>query len=135
MPGRGWLAFNSLLGIAVGVIVFWRTDMSAVALLYVIGAYAIALGVIQTFAAYAVPFQNTGDRLLVLLSGAVSIVFGIVMFAKPGDGAIVLLALIAAYSILLGLTEIGVAIGGERLLKTAVRKSLPQPPKMQPTAS
>src|SRR4029077_9613278 len=46
-PGeRGWLIFSSLLGIAVGVIVFLDTDMSALALLYVIGAYAILLGII-----------------------------------------------------------------------------------------
>jgi hypothetical protein len=44
--GRGWLILSSLAGIAVGVLVFLRTDMSALALLYVIGAYAIALGVI-----------------------------------------------------------------------------------------
>ena len=76
-PGRAWLVFNSVLGIAVGAIVFWRTDMSALALLYVIGAYAIILGI----------------------------------------------------------TELGVAIGGESLFKRAVRDSLPQAPKPQPTHS
>jgi uncharacterized membrane protein HdeD (DUF308 family) len=42
--GRGWLVVASLAGIAVGVLVFLWTDMSALALLYVIGAYAIASG-------------------------------------------------------------------------------------------
>lgn len=134
-PGRAWLVFNSVLGIAVGAIVFWRTDMSALALLYVIGAYAIALGVITLFGSYVLPFQSSADRILLALSGCVGIVFGIVMFAKPGDGAIVLLALIAAYAIILGITELGVAIGGESLFKRAVRDSLPQAPKPQPTHS
>jgi hypothetical protein len=40
--GRGWLVFMSLVGIAVGVVVFLWTDMPALALLYVIGAYAVA---------------------------------------------------------------------------------------------
>ena len=135
MPHRGWLALNSLLGIVVGVLVFWRTDMSALALLYVIGAYAIALGVITLFGSYVLPFQSSADRILLALSGCVGIVFGIVMFAKPGDGAIVLLALIAAYAIILGITELGVAIGAESLFKRAVRDSLPQAPKPQPTHS
>jgi len=134
-PGRAWLVFNSVLGIAVGAIVFWRTDMSALALLYVIGAYAIALGVITLFGSYVLPFQSSADRILLALSGCVGIVFGIVMFAKPGDGAIVLLSLIAAYAIILGITELGVAIGGESLFKRAVRDSLPQAPKPQPTHS
>src|SRR5262245_8035987 len=43
--GRGWWIVSSLAGIAVGILVFTRTDMSALALLYVIGAYAIALGI------------------------------------------------------------------------------------------
>src|SRR5262245_10270352 len=41
--GRGWLVVSSLAGIVVGVLVFFWTDMSALALLYVIGAYAITL--------------------------------------------------------------------------------------------
>src|SRR5262249_59075945 len=43
-----------------------------------------------------------GDRAMLILTGIVSILFGIVMFAKPGDGAIVLLALIAAYELVKG---------------------------------
>ena len=63
--GRGWLIVSSLAGIAVGVLVFLRTDMSALALLYVIGAYAITLGVI---AMVAVAIRRE-DRLY-SLSGA-----------------------------------------------------------------
>jgi len=38
MQGRGWLVVSSLASIAVGVLVFLWTGMSALALLYVIGA-------------------------------------------------------------------------------------------------
>ena len=132
---RGWLVFSSLLGIGVGVAVLVWPNISELALLYVIGAYAIALGVITLFGSYVLPFQSSADRILLALSGCVGIVFGIVMFAKPGDGAIVLLSLIAAYAIILGITELGVAIGAESLFKRAVRDSLPQAPKPQPTHS
>jgi uncharacterized membrane protein HdeD (DUF308 family) len=130
--GRGWLVFNSLLSIAVGVVVFWRTDMSAVALLYVIGFYAIAIGVTEIFAAYAIPFASSGDRVLFVLLGAVSILFGVVMFAKPGDGALAVLALISAYLLIVGLIEVTVAIGGEKLVDKVVRSSL-APRKTQPS--
>src|SRR3954467_1356201 len=43
---RGWLIVYSLAGIAVGVMTLVWTNISALALLYVIGAYAIALGII-----------------------------------------------------------------------------------------
>jgi uncharacterized membrane protein HdeD (DUF308 family) len=114
--GRGWLVLSSLVAIAVGVTVFLWTDMSALALLYVIGAYAVTLGIIAVGGAFWLPL-DTGDSVLLSLTGIVSILFGIVMFAKPGDGALVLLALIAAYALVVGLAEVTVAIGGKRLFE------------------
>ena len=129
--GRGWLIFNSLLSIAVGVVVFWRTDMSALALLYVIGFYAIAIGVTEIIGAYWLPLSS-GDRILLSLTGAISILFGIVMFAKPGDGALAVLGLIAAYLLIIGLVEVTVAIGGEKLVNRVMRSAL-TPRKTQPS--
>jgi uncharacterized membrane protein HdeD (DUF308 family) len=113
--GRGWLVAASLAGIALGVVVFFYTDMSALALLYVIGSYAVVLGITTVASAFWLPFDNA-DRILLAVTGLVAILFGIVMFAKPGDGALVLLALIAAYSLVVGFAELAVAIGGRRLL-------------------
>lgn len=128
--GRGWLVLSSLLGIAVGVGALIWTDMSALALLYVIGAYAIALGIITVGGAFWLPLEG-GDRALLVLTGFVSILFGVVMFAKPGDGALVLLALISAFSLVTGISEVVVAIGGKRLVerdfKRAFARAEPQP--------
>jgi len=121
MPGRGWLVVSSLASIAVGVLVFLNTQMSALALLYVIGAYAIALGIIAVGGAFWLPLDG-GDSVLLAVTGAISILFGIVMFAEPGDGALVLLGLIAAYALVIGVTELAVAIGGERLVKSQLRR-------------
>jgi len=128
MAGRGWLVASSLAGIAVGVIVFADTGMSALALLYVIGAYAIVLGIIAIGGGFWLPLRGT-DRLLLALAGLVSILFGIVMFAKPGAGALALLALIAAYALVLGFVELTVAIGGESLLKRGLRSLAPTEPQ------
>jgi uncharacterized membrane protein HdeD (DUF308 family) len=133
VPGeRGWLIFSSLLGIAVGVLVFLYTDMSALALLYVIGAYAIALGIITIVGAFYLPIDG-GDTALMILTGLVAIAFGIVMFAKPGDGALVLLALIAAFALVIGVSELVVAIGGKRLVESSIRRSFT--PKAQPSST
>jgi uncharacterized membrane protein HdeD (DUF308 family) len=114
MEGRGWLVASSLAGIAVGVIVFADTGMSALALLYVIGAYAVVLGIGAIGAAFVLPLSG-GDSALLGLTGVLSIAFGVVMFAKPGAGALAVLALIAAYAIIIGLSELVVAIGGKRV--------------------
>jgi uncharacterized membrane protein HdeD (DUF308 family) len=133
--GRGWLAVAGLLGIAVGVVVFLWTGMSALALLYVIGVYAVLLGLITIAGAFWLPFE-VGDRALFVLTGLVSILFGIVMFAKPGDGALVLLALIAAFALVTGVSELVVAIGGKRLLEHDFKKALEQArPKPRPASA
>lgn len=124
--GRGWLVLSSLAGIAVGVIVFLRTDMSALALLYVIGAYAFALGFLAIVGAFDLPL-DTGDSVALGLTGVVSILFGVVVFAKPGDGALVLLALIAAYALILGATEVIVAIGGKRIVESRLKQYVKLP--------
>lgn len=131
--GRGWLALSGLAGIVVGVLVFVWTGMSALALLYVIGAYAIALGIITVGGAFWLPLDG-GDRALLLLTGFVSILFGIVMFAKPGDGALVLLALIAAFALVQGISELVVAIGGQRLLEREFKRSFMGKARPQPSA-
>jgi uncharacterized membrane protein HdeD (DUF308 family) len=119
--GRGWLVVSSLLGIAVGLIALVWTGISALALLYVIGAYAISFGIITIGGAFYLPIDGT-DSALFVLGGLVSILFGIVMFARPGDGALVLLALIAAFSLVTGISSLVAAIGGEQLLERGARR-------------
>ena len=128
---RGWLVFSSLLGIAVGILVLVWPDISELALLYVIGAYAIVLGIVAVVGAFWLPIDG-GDTALLILSGLVSIAFGVVMFAKPGDGALVTLALIAAFALVTGITELIVAIGGKRLAEYDLKRMF-APAKPQPS--
>ncbi len=122
ISGRGWLVLSSLISIAFGVAVLIRTDLSALALLYVVGAYAISLGIITIGAGFWFPL-NGGDRAMLTLTGIVSILFGIVMFAKPGAGALVLLALIAAYELVKGGGELVVSIGWKRLFERDLKSA------------
>ena len=107
MPGnrRAGLVIEGLLGIAVGVVVFVWPGLSALGLLYAIAAWAIAIGISEIALSFKLPIS--GRRSLLLgLSGLLSVAFGVIMFAKPGAGAITLLALIAAFALVSGLTQI-----------------------------
>ena len=128
LPGRGWRLVGSIAGIAVGVLVFTNTEMSAIALLYVIGAYAIVLGAVAIRGAFVLPLPGS-DSALLGLTGAVSILFGIVMFVEPGDGALAVLGLIAAYALVVGLAELTVAIGGKRILRSFEQRYTPAGPE------
>jgi uncharacterized membrane protein HdeD (DUF308 family) len=130
---RGWLAFSSILSLALGIAVLVWPSISTLALLYVIGAYAVALGLFAVVGAFYVPLDG-GDTALMILSGLVSILFGVVIFAKPGDGALVTLALIAAFALITGITELIVAIGGKRIVESQFKRSFAAAtPKAQPS--
>jgi uncharacterized membrane protein HdeD (DUF308 family) len=119
---RGWLIFSSLLGIGVGVMVLAWTDISALALLYVIGAYAIAFGIIAVVGAFWLPIDGS-DTVLMIILGLISVLFGIVIFARPGTGALVLLDVIAAFALIIGVTQVTLAIGGERLVNRELKEA------------
>ena len=77
---RGWLILRGLLGIAVGVLVFAWPGISALALLYVIGAYAVGLGALAVGASFRLPLEG-GATASITLTGFTAILFGIVIFA------------------------------------------------------
>ncbi len=113
---RGWLIATGLLGVAVGLLVLFSPGISALALLYVIGAYAVVFGIITIGGALWLPFDG-GDTALLVLTGIIQIVFGILIFAKPGAGALAVLALIAAFAIVTGICELVIAIGGKNIFE------------------
>ena len=118
---RGWFVFSGLAGIAFGVMVLAWPGISSLALLYVIGAYAIGIGILAIGAAFQLPLDGR-DTALMVLGGLVAIVFGIVMFAKPGAGALATLGLIAAFALAIGVTQLVVAIGGKQLAERQAKK-------------
>jgi uncharacterized membrane protein HdeD (DUF308 family) len=101
--GRGWLVASGIVSVLTGVAVVVWPDISALALLYVIGAWAIVAGLLQVAGAFEL-LVDGGERVLLILSGLVSIAFGVIMWIHPGAGALALIMLIAAFAIVTGIT-------------------------------
>jgi len=122
---RVWLGLNSLLGLVVGTAMLVWPHLSATALLYAIAIWAIAEGVIELVAAFALALSGTRSVLLAI-SGIVLAAFGVVMFVEPGDGAIALLALVAAFALVRGTLDVALAVELRRLLGE-LKERLPSP--------
>ena len=71
-------------------------------------------------ASFRLPLDGR-DTALMILTGLVAIVFGIVIFAEPGAGALAVLGLIAAFALVTGISELVVSIAGEKLLERKVK--------------
>jgi len=129
---RAWLVVESLIGIAVGVVVFVWPDLSALGLLYAIAAWAIAMGIFETVLSFVLPISG-GRSLLMLLGGLLSIAFGVIMFGHPGAGAVALLALVAAFALVTGVMQIAFALELRRVVGELKQHVRPQATAMSVT--
>jgi uncharacterized membrane protein HdeD (DUF308 family) len=122
---RIWLGIDGAIGVAIGIAVFVWPDLSALGLLYAIGAWAIASGIFELALAVAVPFSG-GRSLLLVVGGLLSIAFGVVIFWHPGDGAVALLALVAAFALVTGIMQIAFALELRRVAEELEQSRKPQ---------
>jgi uncharacterized membrane protein HdeD (DUF308 family) len=80
---RWWpLVVNGIIGLAVGVLCFAETQVMAVALVSLVGVWAVLTGGLEIVA--AVRFrQYIPNELLLALGGLLSIVFGVLILPSP----------------------------------------------------
>lgn len=95
------LIIVGVIGIAAGVATFAWPGITALALLMLIAAWALLIGIFQIVAAIRLRKEIENEWFLGL-SGAVSVLFGVLMFARPGAGALAMLWTIGAYAIVFG---------------------------------
>jgi uncharacterized membrane protein HdeD (DUF308 family) len=98
---RLWHVAQGALGIIVGLVAWVYPDLTAVSLLYFIGAWALITGVLQTVAAIRLRDEITNEGWLIL-AGALSALFGVLCFLRPRDSALALTTLIGVFAILMG---------------------------------
>jgi uncharacterized membrane protein HdeD (DUF308 family) len=96
------LLMEGILGIGAGLVAFFWPAITALALLYVIAAWAILTGVVEVIAAVRLRQAITNEWALIL-SGVLSVVFGLLLVIQPGAGALTLVWLIGLYAVLFGL--------------------------------
>jgi uncharacterized membrane protein HdeD (DUF308 family) len=105
---RWWLAVVGVLGLVAGVIAFLMPGLTAGVLLIVIAAWAIAIGVMAIIGAIQLRKEIEGEWLLIL-SGAIAIVFGVLMLAQPASGALAVIWMIGTFAIIFGIDLIWLA--------------------------
>jgi uncharacterized membrane protein HdeD (DUF308 family) len=106
---RWWLILlEGLAGVAAGTITLFWPGITALALLYVIAAWALVTGALEIAAAIRLRKVITGEWLLVL-SGIASVALGVLLALFPGPGALALVLWIGAFAIVSGALLIALA--------------------------
>jgi uncharacterized membrane protein HdeD (DUF308 family) len=121
---RGWpfwqLIVVGLLGLGAGIATFVNPAWTALALLFLIAGWAVVTGVLEIAAAIRLRREIDHEWLLAL-AGVVSILFGVVMIARPGVGALAVVWAIAGYAVLFGILLIALGFRLKRLGQLATR--------------
>lgn len=101
-----WPALRGIAGIIVGIVTFVYPGITALALLYVIAAWAIIIGIFEIVAAVELRREITNEWLLIL-AGALSVLFGVVLvLIGPSAGLLTIVWLIASWAIIVGALRI-----------------------------
>jgi uncharacterized membrane protein HdeD (DUF308 family) len=111
------LVIGGILGIVIGAYTFVSPQVTAVALVLLIGAFAIVRGVAEV--GTAIWLRNyIQSAWLYVLSGIVSVVFGTYLIVAPGDGALAVIYVIGFYALFAGFTYFAMGLQLRSLNKT-----------------
>src|SRR5206468_6917637 len=101
-PDWGWQLVIGILGIVVGLLTFHAPQITALALVIYIAAWALMIGASEIAIAVKMRREIKGEWFLILM-GLASIVFAVLLLWNPIAGAAALIWLIAWYAVVLGI--------------------------------
>jgi uncharacterized membrane protein HdeD (DUF308 family) len=104
-----WLVVVGLAGIAAGLVTFLWPGLTALVLVVFIGAWAIVHGIFEIVGAIKLRKEIDNEWWLIL-AGVLSVLFGIIVIAAPGAGALALVWVIGIYSIAFGILLVGLSL-------------------------
>jgi uncharacterized membrane protein HdeD (DUF308 family) len=102
------LVLEGVVSIAAGLITVVVPGVTALALLYLIAAWAVITGVLEIVAAVRLRRLIRREWLLAL-SGVLSVILGVLMMIAPAAGALALVLWIGAYTIVFGVLLVALA--------------------------
>jgi uncharacterized membrane protein HdeD (DUF308 family) len=104
--GDWWLVLlEGVVSIIIGVMTFTWPGLTGLVLAYFIAAWALVTGILKIYGAIKLREVIRGEWLLIV-SGIISLLFGIFVFARPLAGAVTIAWLIGVYAVVFGLLGI-----------------------------
>jgi uncharacterized membrane protein HdeD (DUF308 family) len=100
-----WQLVIGLIGIIVGFLTFHAPQVTALALVIYIAAWALMIGASEIVMAVKLRHEIKGEWFLILM-GLASIVFAVLLLWNPVAGAAAVIWLIAWYAVVLGILAI-----------------------------
>jgi uncharacterized membrane protein HdeD (DUF308 family) len=121
---RSSLVVQGLATIASGIVGMIWPQITALALLYVIGGWAVVKGVGEvSLAVKGAEFVE--HPVLLGLAGVATVAFGLGMFVHPGAGALAVITLIAMVALVTGIADIATGVQAHRARRALAERRQP----------
>jgi uncharacterized membrane protein HdeD (DUF308 family) len=104
----GILLLEGVIGVIIGLVTFFVPSVTLLFLAYLIAIWALLTGIAEIIEAIRLRAVIRNEWLLIL-SGVLSVVFGVIMFFVPGAGLLAVTLIIGIFAIIFGVVEIGLA--------------------------
>jgi uncharacterized membrane protein HdeD (DUF308 family) len=104
----GWMLAEGIVSIVAGLIVFVMPGIGALAIIWLVAAWALATGAFEIAAAIRLRKLIEGEWML-LLAGVLSVILGVVIAIRPGIGAAVIVTWIGIYALFAGIVTLVLA--------------------------
>ena len=106
-----------LIDLAAGVVALVWPGPTAYVLVIIVAAWALVGGVVEIVGGFGAG-ETAGTRAMFILSGLVSVAFGVLLFARPNVGAVTLALLFGLYSLIYGFSQITAGVQVRQLGKS-----------------
>ena len=106
-----------LIDLAAGVVALVWPGPTAYGLVIIVAAGALGGGVVEIVGGFGAG-ETAGTRAMFILSGLVSVAFGVLLFARPNVGAVTLALLFGLYSLIYGFSQITTGVQVRQLGKS-----------------
>jgi uncharacterized membrane protein HdeD (DUF308 family) len=115
------LLIEGVIGVVAGILTFMWPAITALVLLYLVAFWAVFTGVFEIIAGIRLR-KAIANEWMLLVVGALSLVFGILILFAPGVGELAIVLWIGAYAFLFGISLLALAFrlrGHQRVIVPA----------------
>jgi uncharacterized membrane protein HdeD (DUF308 family) len=105
----GLVFFIGIISLLAGLITLFFPGITAIYLIIFIGVRALIVGILTIIAAIRLRKEIENEGWLIL-NGVISVIFGLWVIIRPGEGALALISVIGIFALIIGIVTILLAI-------------------------
>lgn len=106
----------TILTLVIGGVLTFYTQRSVEIFVYIIGAWALLIGIVQLYMMSKLP-DGDSSRNTILINGVISVIFGVILFFNPFASAKAVLILTGVMAFIIGIILIVLSVKMKSLSK------------------